>query len=344
MGQSVSNLVARTMLEMLQSQGVVGSTILAQCGISRHVLEKSGGRLSAQQHFRFLQFTGNYQEILMKSMLEQHIQQGLTALNYACFPEFVGACLNQATGMNLLQVYRQHRIIVGDCDEIIITRNDTHTRIEYVIEGPRPRNFSAVGNFMLMFDALRNSIPDLRGQIWLEIARDASDSALEAYFGQRCHFAQHHNVLLLENSQLDRPSDCFNRLLHQGQMLSLQHSCEQIAPPLSFAGLVSELIEHAFEKAWLQGEQHILPQVCTLLGISRWTLNERLRPDRTSFTELLKQTRLRLACRLLVESDQSILQISERVCFSSQAVFSRFFSSHLGIPPLGYRQRYGQRM
>lgn len=196
----------------------------------------------------------------------------------------------------------------------------------------------------MMFDALRNSIPDLRGQIWLEIARDGSDSVLEAFFGQRCHFSQEHNLLLLENSQLDRPSHCFNRLLHQGQMLSLQRSCEQIAPPLTFAGLVSELIEHAFEQAWQQGEQHILPQVCALLGISRWTLNERLRPDRTSFTELLKQTRLRLACRLLVESDQSIAQISERVCFSSQAVFSRFFSTHLGIPPLGYRQRYGRLM
>lgn len=55
-------------------------------------------------------------------------------------------------------------------------------------------------------------------------------------------------------------------------MLSLQRSCEQVnAAPLTFAGLVSELIEHAFEKAWLQGEQHILPQVCALLGISRWT-------------------------------------------------------------------------
>ena len=344
MGQSVSNRIAKTMLDLLHSQGIVVSTIMAQCGISRHVLEKSGGRLSPQQHFRFLQLTGNYQETIIKSMLEQHIHHGLTALNYSNFPEFVGAYLNQESGTKLLEVYRQYRKVVGDCDEILITRNDTHTRIEYVIEGPRAGNFSAVGNFIMMFDALRNSIPDLRGQIWLEIARDGSDSVLEAFFGQRCHFSQEHNLLLLENNQLDRPSHCFNRLLHQGQMLSLQRSCEQIAPPLTFAGLVSELIEHAFEQAWQQGEQHILPQVCALLGISRWTLNERLRPDRTSFTELLKQTRLRLACRLLVESDQSIAQISERVCFSSQAVFSRFFSTHLGIPPLGYRQRYGRLM
>jgi AraC-like DNA-binding protein len=342
MGQSVSNLIARNMLGILDSQGVVVSTIMAQSGISRHVLEKSGGRLSPQQHFRFLQFTGNYQEIIIKSMLERNIQQGLTAFNYSNFPEFVGSYLNQETGMKLLQVYQQYRKIVGDCDEILITRNDTYTRIEYVIEGPRAGNFSAVGNFIMMFDALRNSIPDLRGHIWLEIARDGSDSVLEAFFGQRCHFSQTHNLLLLENSQLDRPNHCFNRLLHQGQMLSLQRSCEQITSPLTFAGLVSELIEHAFEQAWLQGEQHILPQVCALLGISRWTLNERLRPDRTSFTELLKQTRLRLACRLLVETDQSILQISERVCFSSQAVFSRFFSTHLNIPPLSYRQRYRQ--
>lgn len=43
MGQSVSNLIARNMLGILDSQGVVVSTIMAQCGISRHVLEKMAG-------------------------------------------------------------------------------------------------------------------------------------------------------------------------------------------------------------------------------------------------------------------------------------------------------------
>ena len=110
-----------------------------------------------------------------------------------------------------------------------------------------------------------------------------------------------------------------------------------------FSGFISQVERICKENTrqpekWLSGRE-----VCALLGISRWTLNERLRPAGTSFSELLKQSRLRLACRLLVESDQSISQISERVCFSSQAVFSRFFSSHLGMTPLGYRQRYGQR-
>lgn len=340
MAQSVSNLVARSLLALLQEQGLETSKILSLSGISRHELDKKEGRLSAPQHLRVLQEIGVYQELILNGLLEQNINNGIASEVYHYFPEFIGACLNQENGTNLLQTYRHYRIVVGDCDHIIISRNDSHTRVEYVVDGPRQRNFSALGNFMLMFDCLRNSIPDLRGQIWLEAERDAADSAIDAFFRQSCHFGQHQNVLLLENAQLDSPSGCFNRLLNRGQMAELQRCCQQIAPPPSFCSLVSELIDQALAQAETAGETHILPQICALLGMSRWTLNERLRPFHTSFTELLKQRRMALACRLLAETNQSILQISERVCFSSQAVFSRFFSSHLGMTPLAYRQRY----
>lgn len=343
MGQSVSNVVARSILGFLQTQGVAVQSMMAQCGISRYELDKVDGRLSAAQHFRFIQACSIYQSQWMRSVLEMHVEQGLTALNYAAYPELMGICLNQPDGRSLLQTYQQYRTVIGDCDRIHITKNDTHTRIEYIHDGPRENNFSAAGNFMLIFDVLRQSIPDLRGQIWLESPRDARDSRIDAFFRQSCTFEQTSNVLQLENAQLDQPSPCFNQPLFQGQLVALQQRCAQIGQPLSFSGLVSELIEQTLGRAPEEGERHILPQVCALLGMSRWTLNERLRPAQTSFSELLKNVRIRLACRWLAESDKSIQQISDLVCFSSQAVFSRFFSTHLGMTPLGYRQRYGRR-
>ncbi len=343
MGQSVSNVVARSILGFLQTQGVAIQPLMAQCGISRYELDKIDGRLSAIQHFRFIHACAIYQTQWMSSVLESHIAHGLTTLNYAAFPELMGACLNQPDGEALLQTYQQYRTVIGNCDQFLITKNDTHTRIEYIHDGPRENNFSAVGNFMLLFDVLKQSVPDLRARLWLESARDARDSRIEAFFQQSCTFGETRNILELENRQLQQPAACFNQPLYQGQMAALQQRCVQIGQPLSFSALVSELIEQSIGQQPLDGERHILPQVCASLGMSRWTLNERLRPASTTFTELLKNVRIRLACQWLVESDKSIQQISDLICFSSQAVFSRFFSAHLGMSPLGYRQRYGRR-
>ena len=61
MGQSVSNVVARSILGFLQTQGVAIQPLMAQCGISRYELDKIDGRLSAIQHFRFIHACAIYQ-------------------------------------------------------------------------------------------------------------------------------------------------------------------------------------------------------------------------------------------------------------------------------------------
>ena len=103
MGQSVSNQIARSILGFLQTQGVAVQSLVAQCGISRYELDKIGGRLSAAQHFRFIQSCSLYQVQWIGAVLENHIQHGLTTLTYATYPELMGVCLNQADGSASLQ-------------------------------------------------------------------------------------------------------------------------------------------------------------------------------------------------------------------------------------------------
>ncbi|MNR39050.1 transcriptional activator FtrA [compost metagenome] len=76
--------------------------------------------------------------------------------------------------------------------------------------------------------------------------------------------------------------------------------------------------------------------------MSRWTINARFKQETSHLSMLLKNVRIKKACAWLAETDMSIQDISERLRFSSLSVFSRFFSTHMGTPPLHYRRRLGQ--
>jgi AraC-like DNA-binding protein len=52
----------------------------------------------------------------------------------------------------------------------------------------------------------------------------------------------------------------------------------------------------------------------------------------------LNTLRMERAVRLVAAAEHSITEISNRLGFSCQSVFSRFFTSHVGMPPSNYRR------
>lgn len=59
-----------------------------------------------------------------------------------------------------------------------------------------------------------------------------------------------------------------------------------------------------------------------------------------SFTQYLAHERLEYAKQLLEKTDDSIVQISEKLAFNSPGYFSTFFKKFEGITPLQYRKYY----
>ena len=59
-----------------------------------------------------------------------------------------------------------------------------------------------------------------------------------------------------------------------------------------------------------------------------------------SFTELLIDIRLGHACKLLLDTDETINQISSKSGFNNLANFNRLFKKHRSCTPLEYRRRY----
>ena len=54
--------------------------------------------------------------------------------------------------------------------------------------------------------------------------------------------------------------------------------------------------------------------------------------------EYLRKNLLRKACELLGANDLLIKEIAEKLGFTNEYYFSRFFRKHLGVPPLTYRK------
>lgn len=66
--------------------------------------------------------------------------------------------------------------------------------------------------------------------------------------------------------------------------------------------------------------------------------------DRTgrSFTELLRQCRVDLACELLLHSDDTLAVIADRCGFCDQSYFTRVFRDVKGMTPGQFRDRAGE--
>ena len=53
---------------------------------------------------------------------------------------------------------------------------------------------------------------------------------------------------------------------------------------------------------------------------------------------IISAMRVETAARLLREPDMTIMQIAEKMSFSDQSSFGKFFKKHTGVSPLKYRQ------
>ncbi len=148
------------------------------------------------------------------------------------------------------------------------------------------------------------------------------------------------NYMLIDNHLLDEKTGSFNEKLNLIQKTNLNNRKFELEHSKSLSSLVMNLIENSIKLIRSESENSIMDDICSTLRMSRWTLNEKLKYERTTFTELLKSVRVNMACKLLAETTTSIQEISELICFSSQSVFSRFFKLNVNVSPLAYRNRH----
>ncbi len=340
MEKTVSNLIARGTLQLLEDNGVDTSKITERCGISRYEIERDGGRLSENQHYRFMLESANHDQFLAEDMLEYCISYGPVNTSYSAYPDLMGFCLNQTTANAAITSFIENRVIIGNCDSVIVTRGDKKTKIEYVNLGPsQVGNCSAIGNFMMLHSLINSYTSPGNIKVGFVGSRQERKGLLNTFFESKCEFDHQSNFMIIDNTLLDKEVNSSNAALHLIQKTGLNKKRAELEKTKSLSGTVLKLIEHSISFLRSESDIHIMNDVCLTLKMSRWTVNDKLKIEITSFTDLLKSVRLKIACSLLVETNKSIQEISELVCFSSQSVFSRFFKLNLNMSPLVYRNK-----
>lgn len=82
-------------------------------------------------------------------------------------------------------------------------------------------------------------------------------------------------------------------------------------------------------------------QIACAMNVSSRTLQRKLKEEKTSFSDLLQDTRLQLAQKYLAQPQRSVVEIAYMLGFSEPSTFSRAFKRWTGQAPAEYRATSG---
>lgn len=345
MKRSVSNLLAKCFFNQLKDSGVSrAEDILEKCGISIYELNQPEGRITENTHFKLVEEVYKHKEIINEFIYSSCDKSDILVLAHLAFPELIGYSLNQETMFEAMSSFIENRFVIGDCDSITMIRNDHGIKITYINEGPKSiEDMSAIGNFIMLYKIARQYTTSGRVNIGFTGLHSQDRHYLNNYFEVKCQFNSNENFIAFENESMRGNNFNYNQPLNDLQKKLLLKKRESVYHKTSFASIISDVIEKTLARVGANGtDASILENVCSVMNMSRWTLNERLKSENTSFTDLLKALKVKMSCHLLSQTNKSIQEISELACFSSISAFSRFFNSNLNMSPLSYRKTFAK--
>lgn len=336
--KSISNLIIAKTNTALHDSGLDTAELLKKSGISTYEIETAGVRLSESQYYSFIGLGSHYLSLWNESSIEFITNHNNIDLAYSLFPQLTSLCLNERSAYESLLSYINNRVIIGNVEEIIISIKSDETKITIIDHSPGKINtIPLIGVMTHLYSLVKTYHPTTKIKAGFSINKHKD--ALLSFFGESCEFNQEYNYLVFNNKDLFSENPIFNSFLYKYQKAEIEQETTSLLQNNSFVDTVIALIEKAISTQDICTENSILEYVCNSLRTSRWTLNQKLKFENINFTLLLKKVRLKKACDLLSTTNISMQEISDSLLFSSQAVFSRFFSSSIGESPISFRKK-----
>ncbi len=334
--RTVANHIARQCAMALEADGHGPDDFFRHTGITPAQLHEPGGRIDAQRHRRMVAYA--QQLPAHRGMLDIAPQHW-----FAHFPAVAQVCFNRPTLRSALHQMLHLRGLIGEFDFMLMSENGSQVEIEYLSE------FCALGGAM---QALANF------KMLSLVARAYDDGMATAFhagfqgkapwfahavaesFGASARFGQARNTLSFEARLLDAPCAHFNPLLAPHALEQAQAQLHQLRGAQLFSARVEQAIIDLLRKGGseLADSASLLPSLCDGLAMNSWTLRRQLQQEATSFRALELRAKSRESRRLLRETTLSVAEISDRLGFSSQSAFTRFFKNQFELPPARYRQ------
>lgn len=335
--KTVSNAIARGVLQVAESLDVSGEQFLRLAGLTRAEVFQPHGRVAGHKHQRLMRLT---EHAPVNTSL---LRGGLEPL-FADYLNLASVCTNCATLREAVDTFLRYRGVIGELDVLVCRERDDALLFDYISDDPlESSGKSALANFAMLVKLVRHYSLDRapRFDCALQAAPLRQAAAVEAFFEGPVASHQAANQLKVTRAALDTPFPHHNPLLHAVFLASLSAEHSAIVQPDSFAGRVTQFVRDALVSGGDEPEvsdDRLLDQLCEAMSLTRWTVRRRLQRDGCTYKDLVVHVKLAEARRLLREDTMPLGLISDLLGFASQGSFTRFFKANEGVAPLTYRR------
>jgi AraC-like DNA-binding protein len=304
---------------------------LAQAGISESDRQ---GRLPGDKYLRVL-------AVVNRLPLQADDLPYSLAQFYPAFPELTAYLCHSPTARAGVMRYVENRCLIGELDQVEVESGTDCLTLAYFNEpGPARRSSCALANFALVLCVLRHLLgaAPLSVRISLQGTLPTRAAALAAALQAEVVFGAQQNRLDCRSPALDDPVPGHQALLSHHLSLPVQRLRNALERRSRWTSRLERMMRALLMSGHSAGQDQVMLALCGRMGVSRWTLQRRLKQEQASFVELWRRARLEEARRLLAETGWPLDVVSSRLGFGSSSAFSRFFRAQCGMAPSQYRK------
>lgn len=336
--RTVCNAIARNCWRGLHAAGVGEAEFHAHTGIRLDELNAPKGRIDAVRHYRLTQYLLRFPE-------SRHIVDMSASTWFNDYESLASVCLNSSTLRAAIACFLEFRPLIGEFDAMLMREGDGMVECEYVSEFvPGQGAGQAFANFKSLAIVVRTYDAAATFQVGMEGAQLQYAAPMAEFFGDRIRFGQARNTMRFRSDLLDRPFEPFNPVLAPHLLARARAEMVELRQTQRFSARVEQAIRELLPAAAAHADSaSLLRRLCDALRVAPWSLRRLLQQEATSFRELEMKVKSEEAVRLLQSGALSMGEISDRLGFSSQSAFTRFFKMQHQVPPVRYRQEVAFR-
>ena len=269
--------------------------------------------------------------------LELGLKAGVETLGAVGYMFRSAETLSQA-----LKMFEKNTQNIQDSTRIIIDNTDTGIEFIYSLDDQNltPRRQDAEFSIGVMFNLICQFLPHQFNPeyVTFEHKRHGKLNKYESSLCADVFFEQDRNAIGISSSDLQTENPNADQYL-----ISILQSYikMQFGDKITRASLV-EQIKILINSQLTDNKSICVHTIAMQLGMNAEQLNRRLKKEDTNFRKILLYSRMEIAKRLLLDTDDSILLIAQRVGYSDSSAFCRAFNNNIGVSANKFRQFKGE--
>ena len=336
-GPQISTQILKAMLDMLLDRGVNFQPLLEPIGLSWAVIQDPEARIPMKKYIDL------YEQVAVEANdphLALHMCLGVG-------PESIGALgylvMSSPTVKEALTSLANYVYSIQDDTEMRVFEEDGLAGISYGIINPDiwPRRQDAeysmgiTYQLMMLFLSKRFELTEVR----FEHERPTKSMALENFFRCPVYYSRNRNAMLFDSKYMGRTSTAVDQSLFPILENYVKRSALDSSGDNSFLTQVDKSLTNTVIEKGATAEI-----VANMMGVSKPTLNRKMRAAGYSFKEFVDEKRNAIAKNHLLYTSLSIRDIGFRVGFSENAPFTRAFRRWNGITPEMFRSEHAREI